>query len=66
MMGAHAVIAAKEAPMTTTLDVETTTIDDFDDVVECPWSDPDTTVTPGIAELAALLAQSYAGGALFA
>ena len=51
--------------MTATLDTLTTT-DDFDDLHQCPWSDPDTTVTPEIAKLAALLAQSYAGRVLFA
>jgi hypothetical protein len=53
--------------MTATLDIlTTTTTDDSDGLQECPWSDPDTTVTPEIAKLAALLAQSYTGGVLFA
>jgi hypothetical protein len=52
--------------MTTTLDTEFTTVDDFDDLDESAWGDPDTTVSPEIAKLAALLAQSYAGHVLFA
>ena len=49
--------------MTTTLDVETTT---FPDDLDLEFHEPQTTVPPAIAKLAALLAESYARTPLFA
>ena len=52
--------------MTATLNVETTVIDDLDDVEERELQESGTTLPGALADLAALLAQSYAVTPLFA